>query len=99
MNDLLNHYKDMANKRWRLYIGDSDFIALRHICTGYHMCMADNAIPDNGSFQKFESFVFDKLNTFEGTLSIWKEILEHTQSDEEAFNLFFSLVEEFCEKN
>lgn len=98
MTSFLNLLIQISKKR-RLYIGNAGIKSLHHVRTGYEMCLEHNGIVDDGEFKKFELFAFKSLGEPFGALSIWSVIANRTKSDDEAFDLLFTLLNEYCAKN
>mgnify|MGYP007084622688 FL=1 len=94
MAGILNVYRRMERNR-RLWIGTAGFFALWHFTSGYHECMCDLGQPVDAEYFRFVRFVFRSLDEPWGALSFWMLIAQRTASDEEAFDLFFSLLKRF----
>lgn len=97
MAGVLNTFRRMKKNR-RLYIGNDGILAMHHIVSGYAECLCDFGILQDEEFGRFVDFVHDSLNKEMSGFSIWQLIDEKTSTDDEAFNLFFSLLNEFDEK-
>lgn len=94
MNSILDLFRKMERNRY-LYIGNAGFDALKHLKTGYQICIRDNSLQTNNDYDHFEHFVRSSLNEEDGPLSIWTLIANNTTSDDEAFQLFFSLLKRY----
>lgn len=94
MTGILNLLRRMKANR-RLYIGNDGILAMQHIVTGYGECLRDLGMIQDDAYELFVRFVHDALNAEMGGASIWRLIDERTSSDDEAFDLFFSLLNEF----
>lgn len=97
MAGLLNLFRKMEKNR-RLYIGNDCILAMHHIASGYGECLRDFGILQDEEFDRFIRFVHDALNVEMGGVSIWRLIAEKTHTDDEAFDLFFSLLNKFDEQ-
>ena len=58
----------------------------------------DSILPQDAEFERFVRFVHDALKAEMGGTSIWRLIAEGTQTDDEAFDLFFLLLSKFDEQ-
>lgn len=85
-------------KNRRLYIGNDSILAMQHLSSGYGECLRDFGIPQDAEFERFVRFVHDALKAEMGGTSIWRLIAEGTQTDDEAFDLFFLLLSKFDEQ-
>lgn len=94
MAGVLNALRRMKKNR-RFYIGNDGILGMQHIVTGYGECLRDFGILQDEEFERFVCFVHDALEAEMGAASIWRLIDEKTSSDNEAFGLFFSLLNEF----
>lgn len=97
MTGILNSFRRMKKNR-HLYIGDANILAMHHIATGYAECLYDLGILRDEEFGRFIPFVHDKLNEKMSGFSIWQLIDKRTSTDDEAFDLFFSLLHDFDEQ-
>lgn len=94
MAGVLNAFRRMKRNR-RLLIGNNGILAMHHIVAGYAECLFDFGIPQDEEFGRFVQFVHDSLNKKMSGFSIWQLIDQETSTDDEAFDLFFSLLSEF----
>lgn len=94
MAGVLDVFRKMRRNRC-LWIGTDGFFSLWHFKSGYHECLYDLGQPQDEEYFRFERFVFNSLNEPEGALSIWTLISQRATSDEEAFDMFFSLLKSF----
>lgn len=99
MASVCNVFRRMRKNR-RLYIGEAGILALHPIATGYGECLRDFGMADE-EFERFVSFVHDALKAERSGFSIWQLLAQRTTTDEEAFERFFSLLQEFdeCQKS
>lgn len=98
MAGVLNFFRKMEKNR-RLYIGDDGILAMQHIVSGYGGCLRDFGILRDEEFERFVRFVHDALKMEMSGISIWRLIAEKTYTDDEAFDLFFSLLSKFDKQN
>lgn len=94
---ILSVFRRMERNR-RLYIGNDGILAMQHIVFGYGLCQDDFGIHKDEEFERFVHFAHDALNVQWGAFSIWRIIDNKTSSDDEAFDLFFSLLHRFDER-
>lgn len=97
MAGVLNAVRRMKKNR-RLYIGNDGILAMQHIVSGYGECLRDLGIPRDEEFECFVHFVHDALGEEMGAASIWRLLAEKTASDDEAFDLLFSILRQFDEQ-
>lgn len=97
MPKILNVFRRMEKNR-RLYIGNDGILAMHHLVTGYAECLRDFGILQDEEFGRFVDFVHDSLNKEMSGFSIWQLIAAETSTDDEAFELFFSLLNKFDEQ-
>lgn len=97
MASVLNLFRRMQKNR-RLFIGNDGILAMQHIVSGYSFCLRDFEILQDEAYERFVRFVHDALNVEMGASSIWRLIAERTSTDDEAFDLFFSLLRQFDEQ-
>lgn len=97
MVGILNLFRRMKKNR-RLYIGNDSILAMQHIVSGYGECLRDFGIFQDEEFERFVRFVHDALKTEMSGISIWRLIAEITYTDDDAFDLFFSLLSKFDEQ-
>lgn len=81
----------------RLFLGEKDLMRLRSFISGYLVCEADNG--KNESMMLFEEFK-KYFNSIYGIRSYYDcfSILRQEYSDEEAFDKFFGLFDQFLEQ-
>lgn len=97
MVGVLNLFRRMKKNR-RLYIGNDNILAMQHIVAGYGECLRDFGIFQDEEFEKFIRFVHDALKAEMSGVSIWRLIAQKTHTDDEAFELFFLLLNKFDEQ-
>ena len=97
MAGVLTLFRRMKKNR-RLYIGNDTILAMQHIVSGYGECLRDFGILQDEEFERFVRFVHDALKVEMSGVSIWRLIAEKTYTDDEAFDLFFSLLSKFDEQ-
>ena len=97
MVGVLNLFRRMKKNR-RLYIGNDNILAMQHIVAGYGECLRDFGIFQDEEFEKFIRFVHDALKVEMSGVSIWRLIAQKTHTDDEAFELFFLLLNKFDEQ-
>lgn len=97
MAGVLNLFRRMRINR-RLYIGNDSILAMQHIASGYGECLRDFGVFRDEEYERFVRFVHNALNAEMGGVSIWRLIAEKTSTDDEAFDLFFSLLSKFDEQ-
>lgn len=96
MVSVLNLFKRMKKNR-RLYIGNDNILAMQHIVSGYGECLRDLGFSQDKEYEHFVRFVYETLKVEKSGISIWRLIAERTQTDDEAFDLFFLLLSKFDE--
>jgi hypothetical protein len=97
---------EAIHKRRGFYLGDSKrpFTSLVSFLTGYQCGFAaakyNNATPEEFVPDDFGKFVTERFGEkFPAGGKGWKTFIEeNTSSEEEAFNMFFTLREEFDKK-
>lgn len=97
MAGILELFRRIKKNR-KLYVGNDGILAMQHIVTGYGECLRDFGILQDEEYECFVFFVHDVLKMERGGPSIWRLIAEKTHTDDEAFNLFFSLLCKFDER-
>ena len=97
MVGVLNLFRRMKKNR-RLYIGNDNILAMQHIVAGYGECLRDFGFFQDEEFEKFIRFVHDALKVEMSGVSIWRLIAQKTHTDDEAFELFFLLLNKFDEQ-
>lgn len=99
MDERMELIQKMKSRKFRLlHIGDNDIQALRHFMNGYWLCLQAHSLEYDGEFDQFMEFVSDALGARRIGYSIWELIEQKTASKEEAFEMFFSFVDEYCRK-
>ena len=81
-----------------LYLGKKDITALSQALAGYEEAIFDltgERVQFNSKFQQFAEYKFKT----ESTITVhWTKILSHNRREDEAFDLFFELLDEFFER-
>lgn len=98
MEDLL-HLLSVIKKRRQLFIGDDDLMALRHLVTGYCLCLQDHGIDVDDQWRAFDDFVHNMFAEKRDARSLWTLIMGQSNDTNEAFNVFFDLLQQYCQKN
>lgn len=82
-------------KNVKLYIGDCDLHALKHLITGYYLCL--HPAPNSREACEWQDFSQSVSNYFNDnrSISMFTCISEHTSSKEEAFKIFFELLHQY----
>src|SRR5690554_1976441 len=88
-------------QRPEMYLGKKSITLLHIFLGGYDLCYYEHFGPANDleQFQQFEEFVRLKYNASKSYYNWAGNILNNSTSEEEAFDRFFELLEEFSNLN
>lgn len=98
MKDLLRLLATIKKRR-KLFIGDGDLMALSHLVTGYYLCLQDHGIDIDAQWRAFDDFVHNMFGIERDARSLWYLIIGRSKDNDEAFDMFFRLLEQYCQKN
>lgn len=84
--------------RYNVIIGKKSLERLVSFVWGYIHCMYDNGIKLNGFLPGFQQYIEDRYNIH--TDHNWSSIIQFfSNSDAEAFDLFYQLLDDFLAEN
>ena len=87
---------EKIEKDRRLYVGDDNLMALKHLIDGYAQCLIDYGIKSkadiNRNYIAFEGFVYNALGLKRNGKPLWTIIIEQSKSSNEAYTMFFKLL-------
>ena len=92
-------FMEAIEKKRRLYVGDDNLMALKHLIDGYVQCLRNYGIRSEKDlahdYAMFEGFVCKSLGVKKSEKSFWTIIIERSQSDDEAYTIFFELFHKY----
>lgn len=82
--------------RLKLYIGEENITAFRHFLCGYVLGLPEQeSLKLNADLGAFENYVRKQLGISKDGYDVFTIIQQYTNSDTEAFQLFFQYLHEF----
>ena len=94
LKEILLKIKDNSGK----YIGETSLNRLDHFILGYTLSQLDEMGTSSGWLKKFQDFVQQKYNV-SYSFRFSKIIRYFSTSDDDAFYLFYELLDEFIAKS
>lgn len=91
----IEHFLERVRLRPALYLGKKDLAALSHNLAGYEEALADLTGRKVLFNNKFQCFVQSKYGRAYNKTIHWSTFLLEQYPEEEAFDLFFALFDEF----
>jgi len=89
-------YASRSEKNRKMVFGEYPFICVQHWMAGFRMGQLASGHCDMEEHYSFLEFIFQSLNEPISGMTPIKLIIQKTNSDEEAYSLFFSIVQEYC---
>lgn len=98
MNYLMKLLYHIKLKR-KLFVGENGLKALRHLVDGYCQCLEDFGISTYDFKFGFDEYVHKKICGEMDGRSLYSIISDNTDNDDDAFAMYFQLLEEYCAEN
>ena len=97
MNEILDVLK-LLKQNYLMIIGAKSLNRLAMLISGYAYCIYRNEGKELCFFKEFQNYIQNKYNI--QTSQNWSRIIEFfSRTDEEAFDTFYRLLDEFLEQN
>lgn len=90
-------YASMSKQNRIMLFGEFPFLCVFHWIVGYRTCQHMEGYNDGVDFLEFNEFIFKELKEPMGSLSPYTVIAQRTENDEEAYDLFFSIIKKYCQ--
>ena len=87
-------------RTYYLYIGNGDLIALKHFIDGYIACLGNVCqLNDLELYEQMCAFIDSYYQFDRSSCSIYEKIQKKSNSKQEAFTIFFDLLDRFISDN